>query len=74
MSSLRGPSATEGAAIHGCCGDDSGDDDEAAAWGRPLPQRLLSSGERRVVRQAPWQSTAADAAARGSCAANRSAH
>ena len=59
--------------IFGFYGAGSGDNDEAAARRRPLPQRRLSGGERRVLRQAPSDSTAANAAAHGRCPASRSA-
>ena len=57
----------------GVCGDDRGDDDEVAAGRRPLPQRQISGGERRVLRQARSKSTAAGTAGRSSCAASRPA-
>ena len=41
----------DGGDFYGCCGDDSGDDDEAAAWGRPLAAEAPL--ERRVARAAP---------------------
>jgi hypothetical protein len=63
----------DGDDFYGGCGDDRGDDDEAAARRRPLPQRRLSGRERRVLRQAPSESTAANAAAHGSCPASHSA-